>query len=200
MCNGRFHVRASLSMISYSSSSRSSINDGHVRRWVHSHTQQEQHQQQQHEQFVTRVRPTNSQKRRNGKIATYGKEKEWQKILDTFHGERKDYELQNLAVTLSQLAKISTFPRDHPMLREILRATADRIDEAVIDTRGYSNICHSIAKLQARRDASAERIINHLGSLKFAKDFWDSGNAQDMAEFGAIASSGSHENITIGHG
>jgi hypothetical protein len=170
-----------------------SIDNGHTRRCVHSHTQQQQQQhqqqqqqqqQQQHEQFVARVTPTNSQKRRNGKIAAYGKEKEWQKILDTFHCERNDFGLQNLAVTLSQLAKISAFPRNHPKLREILKMTANCIDESVIDTRCYSNICHSIGKLQQQtrdKDASAQRIINHLGSLKFAKDFWDSGNAQDMA-------------------
>jgi hypothetical protein len=101
-------------MVSYSSSNIS-INDGHSRRWVHSHTQQQhQRQQQEQKQFVARVHTTYSQVERNKKIMSYGKAQQWQKILDMFQQEQHDYGITNLATTLSQLAKISTFRRDHP--------------------------------------------------------------------------------------
>jgi hypothetical protein len=69
-----YHGKA---MVSYSSSNIS-INDGHSRRGVHSHTQQK-HQQKQHEQFVSRVHTTYSQVERNKKIMSYGKAQQWQR-------------------------------------------------------------------------------------------------------------------------
>jgi hypothetical protein len=127
-----------------------------------------------------RVRSTERQVARTKQIVKHGKGKRWQRILDIFINESEDYGLVDLATTLSQLAKIQTFNKDHPVLRQLLAAIAKYIDESVIDARHYSNICHSIAKLQAR-DHSAQRIVNHLLTVKLAKDFLNSANPQDLS-------------------
>jgi hypothetical protein len=159
----------------YTTAAAAAVSRGQTttRRWIvtdHSH----------HLLHFGRVISTDSQMERTRQIRKHGKGKDWQRILETFINEREDYGLVDLATTLSQLARIQSFKRDHPVLREMLATIANYIDESMIDARNYSNICHSIAKLQARDD-SAQRIVNHLSTIKFAKDFLDSGNPQDIS-------------------
>ena len=132
-------------------------------------------------QFVVKVHTTASQIQRNKLIVTYGQSEQWSNILDLFQIERQDYGIQNLATTLSQLAKIPAFLQrndDHhhhhyQIFHDVMLVTADHIDVSVIDTRCYANIFHSIAKLRRVlwQDDAAHRIINHLADWHFAKDF-----------------------------
>ena len=148
---------------------------------VSSSRQQQQQPPPPARSFFGRLHITKSEVERNVKITSLGKAQQWQKILDLFQHERNNYALPNLSNTLSQLAKISDFKRDDPVLAEILRATADRIETTVIDPRNYSNLCHSIGKLRMKRDPAAQRIINHLSNLTFTQDFVERGNPQDIS-------------------
>jgi hypothetical protein len=131
--------------------------------------------------FFGRLHTTNSELERNVKITTYGKAQQWKNILDLFQQEQNNYALPNFSNTLSQLAKIPEFPHDDPILFDILRATADRIEATVIDTRHFANICHSIGKLRMKRDPAAYRIVNHLSNRTFVQDFVDRANPQCIA-------------------
>jgi hypothetical protein len=97
---------------------------------------------------------TKLQKVRVRRIVQYQKQQNIHKILELFLKEKEGYGLVELATTLHQLTKFSGFQRDHPILPQILEQVANlekpsSSSLAMIDTRSYSNICHSIAKVQA---------------------------------------------------
>lgn len=137
------------------------------RRWIHSHP--------------VRNVTEKSKIERTKKIVRYGTWQQWPRILELFEKEREDHGLVELSTTLSQLAKMKSFKRDHPVLGEIFDTTANCISKlSVMDARHYSNICHSIAKLKTRND-SADKIVNYLSDSVFAKEFLDHGNPQDIS-------------------
>jgi hypothetical protein len=138
------------------------------------------HQQRQNNNKSARINPAIAI---NKKIVELGKKKQWKEILRLYEEEAADFNNVNYATIMSQLGRIHSLNRSHPVFLRFLDDLAKMMEQRGIQwigVRQASNIIHAIGKMKLS-NKSARRILDWMSMLENVQELLLKGEPQNIS-------------------
>ena len=135
------------------------------------------HQQRQKDNRFARNNPAIAI---NKKIVDFGKKKQWKEIFRLYEEEATNFNNVNYATMMSQLGRIHSLDRSHPVFLRFLDDLAQMMEQRGIQwigVREASNIIHAIGKMKLSNN-SARRILDWMSMPENAQELLAKGDPQ----------------------
>ncbi len=117
----------------------------------------------------------------NHQLLEFGKNKDWERIIETYDKEKDNFNDINYATALTQLAKCSNPCKDDQRLNELLADISKQISvNHTWEARGMVNMLHSVAKMKLE-SADARYLVSSILRRDNLLRITEFGNAQDIS-------------------